>query len=217
MYALFERYYANATRDDFEADLAEKEFVIVAQSVEDATVRGFTTLRRLRTVVDGEPIAAFYSGDTIVDRTSWGQLALQRVWAATVWQEALKLSDARIYWFLTSCAYRTYRFLPLFFKIFFPCYSAEMPQQVRIDRDSLGRLQFGDQFDSATGVVHFRHATPVREGMADFAESRLHDPHLAFFAQANPGFARGEGLVCLAQISESNLTAAAKRMLGVKT
>ena len=50
--------------------------------------------------------------------------------------------------------------------------------------------------------------------MADFSTARLGNAHLQFFARANPGFVRGEGLACLAEIRASNLTAAAKRMIG---
>ena len=60
LYVLFERYYAQTTRQSFEHDLNEKDLVVLVRAVEDRTVRGFTTLRHLRAIVGGDSIAAFY-------------------------------------------------------------------------------------------------------------------------------------------------------------
>ena len=38
------------------------------------------------------------------------------------------------------------------------------------------------------------------------------DPHIAFFLERNPGFVRGDELVCLTRIDEQNLTPAGRRM-----
>jgi hypothetical protein len=41
----------------------------------------------------------------------------------------------------------------------------------------------------------------------------LRDPHVAFFAEHNPGHANGDELVCLTQIHPDNFTAAGHRMM----
>ncbi|MDJ0694121.1 hypothetical protein [Mastigocoleus sp. MO_188.B34] len=38
------------------------------------------------------------------------------------------------------------------------------------------------------------------------------DPHIEFFDRMNPGHLNGDELVCLTEISETNLTPAGKRM-----
>ena len=38
------------------------------------------------------------------------------------------------------------------------------------------------------------------------------DPHIAFFLDRNPGFVRGDELVCLTRIDDRNLTPAGRRM-----
>jgi hypothetical protein len=62
--------------------------------------------------------------------------------------------------------------------------------------------------------VRLQHATPLRAGVADIDTRRLHDPHVAFFAAANPGHTAGDELVCLARLVPENLTSAGRRMAG---
>ncbi len=50
--------------------------------------------------------------------------------------------------------------------------------------------------------------------MADVTEQRLGDPHVEFFVRANPGHADGDELVCLTELTPTNLTPAGRRMVG---
>ena len=55
----------------------------------------------------------------------------------------LALLDARpraeFYWFLISKGYKTYRFLPLFFREFYPRHDAPTPAWAKEILDALGR------------------------------------------------------------------------------
>ncbi|HEX2325326.1 MAG TPA: hypothetical protein VHQ00_07985, partial [Chloroflexota bacterium] len=79
--ALLRRYFVGVSPGQFERDLAEKEWVILLRDAASGATRGFSTLMRLETVLDGpgEPagpggrrVVAFFSGDTVVDRAYWG-------------------------------------------------------------------------------------------------------------------------------------------------
>jgi hypothetical protein len=48
--------------------------------------------------------------------------------------------------------------------------------------------------------------------LLEVPEGRAADPDIAFFLECNPGFVRGDELACLAQIDDTNLTAAARRI-----
>ena len=52
----------------------------------------------------------------------------------------------------------------------------------------------------------------LREGLDEGPEGRLADPHIAFFLEKNPGWIRGDELVCLTEPIEENLTPAGRRM-----
>ncbi len=208
MLALMERHYEHVSPAVFQADLDEKRWVI--QVTHAGELCGFSTQMILETSVDGRSIRALFSGDTIVDRQYWGDTALM----AAVGRLALSLIDelpGELYWFLISQGYKTYRFLPLFFKEFFPRYDAPTPPHVSQVVDALARAKFGPSFDATAGII--RSPTyHLREGVADVTSERLRDPHVEFFVERNPGHVRGDELCCIAPLSRDNFTAAALRI-----
>jgi hypothetical protein len=217
MYDLMRTYFSDTDRARFEADLREKEIAILLRDADTGVVRGFSTLMHLDVSVDGKEVVAFFSGDTIIDREYWGETILSRMWCQTVFAEVDRLAAARpaasIYWFLICSGYKTWKFLPLFFRKFYP--NADEPTPEHIDRviGTLGRTKFGDEFLAAPGIVRFREPAPLKPGVAVVTEERLRDPQIAFFVRRNPGHAEGDELACLAELSRANLTRAALRMM----
>ncbi|MDQ4076638.1 MAG: hypothetical protein M3220_10385 [Chloroflexota bacterium] len=214
MFRLLMRYFEGTTRNQFEQDLAEKESVILLRDRATEQVQGFSTLMRIHTIVDDQPIVAFFSGDTIVEHSYWGESLLPRLWSQHVFALAATIPAAHAFWFLISSGYKTYRFLPLFFREFYPTYARSTPPDLQRILDRLAQQKFGDQYDPRHGIVRLPHATPLRPEVAQITERRLRDPHVAFFAAANPGHMRGDELACLTEIRLDNLTAAGKRMVG---
>lgn len=214
MYELLGRYFADVRRSGFDADLAEKEWTILLTDRACGAIVGFSTLMRLWVVVDGAPVVAFFSGDTIVARECWNESALTRLWSQHVFQLAATEAASRVYWFLISSGYKTYRFLPVFFREFYPTYACPTPPDVKRLLDALGRSKFGSGYDPGPGVVRLPEPAPLRPGVAEITPHRLRDPHVAFFLAANPGHARGDELACVAELSVANLTRAARRALG---
>ena len=217
MYGLLEAYFSETCRVRFEADLAEKESVMLLRETQSGRIRGFSTSMRLSACVDGQEVVAFFSGDTIVAREYWGESLLSRLWAQTIFGAADRIvaarSNIRVYWFLICSGFRTWRFLPVFFRKFYP--NPETPPSPHLQRTlhALGKLKFGDQYREDLGVVRFRDATPLREGVGKVTERRLRNPQIAFFARMNPGHAAGDELACLTEVSRANLTRAGERMV----
>jgi hypothetical protein len=217
MYALLRTYFSGTDRRRFNADLREKDAVILLRDAHSDCLQGFSTFMRMDACIDQQEVVAFFSGDTIVDREYWGETLLSRIWGRTIFAQADRIvaerPGARVYWFLICSGYKTWRFLPLFFREFYP--NADVPTPAWIKRvvDALGTRKFGDQYLPGPGIVRFRSAAPLRRGVADLTEGRLRDPRVAFFARMNPGHAEGDELACLAELSRANLTRAAHRML----
>jgi hypothetical protein len=116
---------------------------------------------------------------------------------------------------LISSGYKTYRFLSVFFREFYPRYDRATPPEVQAIMAHLAQERFGSDYDRASGIVRFSEgATPLRPGVAQVDARRLKNPHVAFFCARNPGHARGDELVCLADLCPDNYTAAGKRMIG---
>lgn len=217
MYGLLRAYFSGTTRARFEADLREKEHVILLRDAGSGRVQGFSTFMRIAMEIAGTNVVAFFSGDTIVDREFWGETVLSRTWGETIVTEADRIHaqqpETAVYWFLICSGYKTWRFLPVFFREFYPNPDVETPPRVRRIIDTLGTARFGDEYSCDAGVVRFRHPTPLRDGVAALTEERLRDSRIAFFARMNPGHANGDELACLAELSRENLTRAGLRMV----
>jgi hypothetical protein len=206
-------YFANVTQAQFEQDLAEKEWVVLLSDSTLNQIAGFSTLMRLRVVVDSLPVVAFFSGDTIIHRDYWGQVELPRLWGRHVFTLADTITDARAYWFLISSGYKTYRFLSVFFREFYPTYRRSTPANIKRTLDALAYLKFPTEYETERGIIRLAHAAPLRPGVAEVTPQRLKDPHVAFFVQANPNHLYGEQLACLVELRRDNLTPAGQRML----
>jgi hypothetical protein len=217
MYELMSTYFNGVRRSCFDADLAEKEAAVVLRDRSTNEIQGFSTFMRLAVEVDGRKIVAFFSGDTIVAAQYWGERTLSRLWSQTVFGEADRIVAAlpgtQVYWFLICSGYKTFRFLPVFFRRYFPNPDAATPKHAQAILDTLGHAKFGALYDATSGIVRLQHATPLREGIADLTEQRLRDPLVAFFADRNPGHSQGDELACITEISRSNLTRAGERMI----
>ena len=199
------------------ADLAEKEWVVLLLDRQTDALCGFSTQRLLEVNVDGVPVKSLFSGDTIVSRNRWSGTVLVRAWAGLALDLIDQCAPAPLYWFLISKGYRTYRFLPLFFRAFYPRYDVPTPEWARRLIDALGRHKFAEAYDPAAGVVRAGAGKDrLRPGAADIDDALLCDPHVRFFVERNPGHIRGEELCCLARLARDNITPAVRRVLGAE-
>jgi hypothetical protein len=125
------------------------------------------------------------------------------------------LRPGRCFWLLLSSGFRTYRFLSVFWRSFFPRHDCATPADVKQLLDELARGRFGDQYDREAGLVRFRHPQRLRDGLKEIPTGRERDPHTEFFLTLNSGYTDGDELVCLAEVCPENLTAAGRRMMPV--
>jgi hypothetical protein len=123
------------------------------------------------------------------------------------------LPPGRCFWLLLTSGFRTYRFLPVFWREFFPRFDQATPPEMERLREQLGRERFGSQFDSAAGVVRFTNPQKLCADLKNIPAGREQDPHTKFFLSQNPGHAGGDELVCLTELCPQNLTAAGRRMM----
>jgi hypothetical protein len=210
MYRLLATHFAGVTPDQFQLDLNEKNWSLLIERGGD--VVGFTTIRAYETTFEGAPVSVIYSGDTIVAPQAWSSQTLPRAWVESVAKLRAYYPRGQYLWLLITSGFRTYRFLPLFWRKFFPCFDCETPEESRRLIEHLAAERFGDQYDPASGIVRLRHPQRLREELAGIPPGRGDDPHVAFFAAKNPDHARGDELVCITELSPQNLTSAGRRM-----
>ena len=209
MHLLLSDHFDGVTWEQFQRDVAEKNWVILMKRSERLV--GFSTMLLYETSVDGKPYSIVYSGDTIVAPEAWNTSTLPRAWIGSVAKLRTLYSHGAYLWLLLTSGFRTYRFLPLFWREFFPRFDFQTPTHWKRLIDCLGSERFGEQFDPATGVVRFQHPQRLRGPLGVIPPGRKSDSHIAYFASRNPSHLAGDELVCLTELSPRNLTPAGSR------
>lgn len=211
MFSLLSRHFVGVTPEQFDRDLKEKSLALLLH--QGGTLVGFSTLLAYSTTFAGATVNVIYSGDTIVAPEAWGSTALPRAWVAGVHRLHASLPPGPCFWLLLTSGFRTYRFLPVFWKKFFPRYDAVTPPDMQRLLDQLARERFGAQFAAGSGVVRFHAPQRLRAGLQEIPAGRDQNSHVAFFLSRNPGHAQGDELVCLTELGADNLTRAGQRMM----
>lgn len=204
MFALMDGHYDAVTREAFDADLGRKNEVILLHDG-GGKIRGFTTIawNPCGEMEEGDVI---FSGDTVIDRECWGTQELVKGFCRRA-GELQRFYGRKLYWFLISKGHRTYRYLPLFAKRFHPHPELEEPLLERLAGEIAGKM-FGAAWMGEEGVIRFDgRAGHLREGLDGQREG---NPWVEFFLSKNPGYARGDELVCLTEMSEGNLLRSAR-------
>jgi hypothetical protein len=211
MYALFASQFGGVSETEFLRDLDEKNWVLLLRG-DDGTLAGFSSLHVYEAEIDEKKLTVVYSGDTVVDVNTWSDSALSYYWMGAVDYLQRHYETDRLYWFLLVSGYRTYRFLPVYSGFFYPRFDEPTPPDVQEIMDTLALTRFGDSYDPQTGIVKLRAPARLKGELSGIPENRLGDPHIAFFAERNPGHDDGDELVCFAILAEDHLTRLGKRM-----
>jgi hypothetical protein len=211
MFDIMERHYDAVCYHEFAADLAEKDNVILLWT--GAQLCGFSTQQLLSAQIGNTRVRAVFSGDTIVDQAFWGEQELGRAWCRYVSTIYCEDPATPLFWFLISKGFRTYLYLPLFFENFYPRFDRTTPTFERQVLDTFATLKFNHSYQG-NGTVVFPHSRgQLKPGLAVVPERRRQNAHVRFFLERNPGFAEGNELACLAQISPANMKLFAGRII----
>jgi hypothetical protein len=199
-FALFRDAYADADRERFQGDLAEKQLIILLRDRESGALKGFSTVL-VQSMDDPAKATIIFSGDTVIHRDYWGQKQLQIAFTRILLSLKLRSPLRPLYWFLISKGYRTYMLLANAFPRAVPRYDGSEDARLRATLDALATARFGSQYQRGNGIV--RYALPherVRDGVAPITQRHLDNPHVRFFVERNPGHGQGDELACLAEV-----------------
>ncbi|HVT89502.1 MAG TPA: hypothetical protein VHD56_11660 [Tepidisphaeraceae bacterium] len=211
MFALLDAHFEGVTRDQFDRDLREKNWVVLIEEAKQ--LFGFSTILAYQATVAKERINVICSGDTIVSPAAWGSMAFPRTWIRSVYGLREAYPDGRLIWLLLTSGFRTYRLLPVFWSEFYPRAAAVTPPAWHRMLSDLASQRFGPQFCPERGIVRFENPQRLRPQFSVVPEGRRDDPDVEFFIQQNPGFVQGDELVCIADLSPENLTPAGRRVV----
>ena len=210
LYELFAQFYLQVDRARFEQDQSDKDWVILLCD-QGGMVHGFTTLKLYEIELLGRKVRAVFSGNTIIDPKYWGEQELVATWCRFMAKIKRQAPMVPLYWFLICSGYRTYLYLPLFFHEFFPCPGREPPPFERALLDTLGRMKFPEEYRD--GIVQVNSPREcLRPELAQPRPAKTNNPHVRFFFERNPGYLKGDELVCITEFSLANTKRLAHKM-----
>jgi hypothetical protein len=213
MFKIMENHYENMIFEKFLKDLSEKDKIFILID-EKENIKGFTTIKFMDFNIENKKIKGVFSGDTIVDKDVGFEIQLQKMWVNFIFKYLKANPQESLYWFLICKGYRTYGFLPMYFKKYYPNYEYNTPAFEKSIMDNYAFLKYGKNYDKTTGIIYNDGSNDyLKDDVAPVTERKLKNPVVKFFVEKNPGYVNGDELVCLAQFSFSNFKDVFERML----
>lgn len=211
MYELYRQYYAESNFNMFAQDVNEKDYIILLRHA-SGSICGFSTLQVIEFEHAEVQRLALFSGDTIIHHDHWGTQILPISWCKLAGLIKSQNFDKPLYWFLIVKGYRTYRYLPLFSKKFYPTWRHETPIEMKLMIDKLAQSKFGKDYCVDKGIVEFEQSHGHLSGQwSDIPDHVIDNSDVKFFLEKNPGYIKGDELVCFTELTESNLRSFALR------
>lgn len=214
MFALMRANYDGVDPDRFESDLAGKDLVILLREPGGA-IRGFSTAAFNPGGLGADGYDVIFSGDTIVSPEYWGSPSLSQGFRSVLGGFKAVCGGRPLYWFLISKGYRTYLYLPLYFRRYHPAAEPGRSDGLSDIADACARTLFGGAWDAASGVIRFAEPLDrLKPHLAGVAPGKSENPHVRFFLERNPGFAAGDELACVVRVDRENLLRPDPRFFG---
>ncbi|GEO12056.1 hypothetical protein [Segetibacter aerophilus] len=213
MFELMEQSYDYVNYETFLHDLGNKNYVGLLFD-NFRTIQGFTTFGINPKGTGRAGYSIIFSGDTVISPLHWGTQEMMRGWATSVGKIMSTDTTKTWYWFLLSKGHRTYMYLPLFFHEYYPSlYQPENPLLKSIIDETASKL-YGQYYRPDETVIVFKDKMgELKPSLAQSTFEKQNKPHVRFFLHKNPGFYKGDELVCLADLRPDNIRGYGKKYI----
>ena len=212
MFQILEENYDFVNFRSFERDLLQKNFVLLLKN-DQQIIQGFSTIAIDPGNVGTSKFSIIFSGDTIISPHYWGTQELVRGFGNVLGQLYAGLGGKKLYWFLISKGHRTYLYLPLFFKNYFPSpdYTDSNLESLV---DSCSSRLFSNSWSRANGTIRFSSKKgQLKPQLAEATWTRSKNRHVQYFLDRNPSFYEGTELACMAEIEPENLLSRGRKFV----
>jgi len=126
-------------------------------------------------------------------------------WISRIGEIKAQAPAIPLYWFLLVKGHRTFKYLSVFGKSFYPHWKTDR-SDLKPLADQLASARFADHYNPVGGIVEFPqsrgHLKPV---IAEPTAEELTKEATQFFLTKNPGYRRGHELVCICELELANM------------
>ena len=215
MHELMMESYSDIDIEKFKADLMGKNHVILIIEKSSDKIVGFSTLCTLKVNTGGEEAVGVFSGDTIVTRKYWGQIALQYTFLYYLCSVKLKNPGKKLYWFLISKGYKTFLLMANNFTNYYPSEKEATPTAIKDMMDQVYHSMYPERWVPEKGLIMNKSGDyALKYGIAAPDETlAAENPKVKLFLDLNPDWEQGVELACVAQMDYSIMTNYLKKKL----
>lgn len=155
LFSLMEIHYDKMTFEQFQKDLLGKDFVGLIKDKQQV-VQGFTTFVVNPKGTGTKEYSIVFSGDTIIAKEHWGSQIMMQGWCNTIGRLMSTNPDKKWYWYLLSKGHRTYMYLPLFFRHYYPALEPlEYYEELAKVANAVSSKLYGSDWKPKEGVLRF--------------------------------------------------------------
>lgn len=203
MFELMQRYYDQVSREQFLKDLIKKDAVILLFDERDKQIQGFSTLLKLTINQQGKIQQGIFSGDTVIEKSFWGQRTLGKAFLGYLFKEKLRQPFAPLYWLLITKGYKTYLMMANNFTEYYPRVDGKTPANKKALMDAFYLALYPNEYDAQAGLVRPEHSGgQLKAGIANISPALVEtNRKIAFFQSKNPEWVQGVELACLARMT----------------
>jgi hypothetical protein len=206
MYCIMEQNYSSISFPSFKNDLKNKQFIGLLKDI-DNQIQGFTTYAINPFGLGNSEYNILFSGDTIISPPYWGSQELAKGWCTTVGGLISGNPEKKWYWFLLSKGHRTYLYLPLFFKKYYPAVNKSEQADLFPIINKCANAMYGSNWKPKKKVITFdkSHGELKKIHAETTLKKVKSNVHIDFFLRRNPGFENGDELTCMTELSIDNM------------
>lgn len=210
MYELYSQHYDATSKSCFDLDLENKTHVVLLRD-QNSELQGFTCLARYIHTFKNRPCQIVYSGDTIIHQRYWGEQTLPEAWIELTGRFKREHPALPLYWFLIVKGHRTYRYLTIFSKQYYPNYREATPQDTQELLNQLASDRFPEHYQPQSGLIQFPESRGhLSTTLVEIPENAMKRKEVQFFLKRNPGYSNGDELACITELSIDNLSRRAR-------
>ena len=205
MFSLMQENYDFILFENFKKDLIKKNYVGLLVDY-NMTIQGFTTYAINPNNYFNKHYNILFSGDTVISENFTGTQELVKGWGKTVGFFIKKYPEKKLLWYLMSKGYKTYLYLPFFFKKYYPALDINRnDMKLKKIANEFSSLIYPDSWNKKLGVIKFNKRLGQIKAKHISKSNFKRNRHIDFFLKKNPGYVNGDELVCMAEVDIDNL------------
>ncbi|MGF1584819.1 MAG: hypothetical protein ACFCUM_05825 [Bacteroidales bacterium] len=212
LFQLHVQYYDQVVESVFMKDLSEKDWIIIIKDGQ-GELQGFSTIQLIWLKIGQKDHLYLFSGDTIIREAARNFHGLSGAFIHFMYALIENHHHVPIHWFLITKGFRTYRFLPLYFREYYPVRNKVVPGYYQEVLDTVAFYKFGNNYNPGAHLICYDHEKDrLKPKHALVPDGRLRNPEIEFFLAKNPFYHKGDELTCITDISMSNFNPLVERV-----